>query len=341
MESEIRNLKDANKALSIYINKILERVIAQEGFENVLATDYRKSGQTSPELAVLQPSPERPKPTRGNSILSLRSNHTGPSPTRASFDFGGEPEPSTPIASRPSMSMANSATSSPANVSAIGEKKKASRLSLSSIAASAASLWSSGGPKSPPAQQASNLKPMLLNSNISAHTTPHLGADSIERPRSFISDSVHDDEEDARERQRLQAELKLLGIDKAGSPGLRPASLQSSIGSVMSDIDSQSVSTSSTDSKRDKRRSINMASPRFSYISTSSPPSSVISSSSVSMARSSSNGSATNATITAVNLRDQEIQRELKAGRPSGFTEPPKRVGSVRRRESSQASSTT
>ncbi|KAG9314460.1 hypothetical protein JVU11DRAFT_5257 [Chiua virens] len=46
MRMEIKSLKDANKALSLYASKIIDRIIAEEGFEHVLAVDYEKPKAT-------------------------------------------------------------------------------------------------------------------------------------------------------------------------------------------------------------------------------------------------------------------------------------------------------
>lgn len=41
LRAEVRTLRDANKALTLYVSKIVERVCSQEGFEKVLAVDFR------------------------------------------------------------------------------------------------------------------------------------------------------------------------------------------------------------------------------------------------------------------------------------------------------------
>ena len=65
LRSEVKSLKDANKALSLYASKIIDRIISQEGFEHVLAVDYtenksptspRKIGGTASKLPPPTPS---------------------------------------------------------------------------------------------------------------------------------------------------------------------------------------------------------------------------------------------------------------------------------------------
>jgi hypothetical protein len=57
LRTEVKSLKDANKALSLYASKIIDRIIAQEGFEHVLAIDYNESAAKSPQ----KPAPPPPR----------------------------------------------------------------------------------------------------------------------------------------------------------------------------------------------------------------------------------------------------------------------------------------
>jgi hypothetical protein len=142
----------------------VERVIASDGFEKILATDYKKS----PESTVKEQF-EPPAPTTNK---------------RMSLDFG-----------LPKLkSSASSSVASPQ------PDKKNNRLSFS-----LASLWS-GGPKSPPIAQNPNLKPLHLAASQN-------GSGVLKR-----SAEDEDDEEDARQRVRLNAELKLMGIEARKSP---------------------------------------------------------------------------------------------------------------------------
>ncbi|KAA1076135.1 hypothetical protein PGT21_034949 [Puccinia graminis f. sp. tritici] len=47
-DTEIKALQDTNKALVLYISKILDRISAHDGFEKVLSSDYTKDGPNSP-----------------------------------------------------------------------------------------------------------------------------------------------------------------------------------------------------------------------------------------------------------------------------------------------------
>ncbi len=71
MEEEIKSLQEANKALSLYINTIVSRLLSHKGFERVLAKD--------PRDAERLPSPQSPtlhwtldlEPGKGNKTPSF------------------------------------------------------------------------------------------------------------------------------------------------------------------------------------------------------------------------------------------------------------------------------
>jgi hypothetical protein len=60
LRTEVKALKDANKALSLYASKIIDRIISQEGFEHVLAVDYDKEPPTPSTSTTAKPSKARP-----------------------------------------------------------------------------------------------------------------------------------------------------------------------------------------------------------------------------------------------------------------------------------------
>jgi FtsZ-binding cell division protein ZapB len=85
---EVKALKDANKALSLYASKIIDRIITMEGFENVLAVDF-------------QAPPPTPGPTSGvgKFISAITGGGSGPKKSAArptSFLFGGKATPLPP-----------------------------------------------------------------------------------------------------------------------------------------------------------------------------------------------------------------------------------------------------
>jgi hypothetical protein len=180
LRTEVKALKDANKALSLYASKIIDRIIAQEGFEHVLAIDYEKESSTngsaaSPPRAPPVSSPSQPnsKP-RPQSVLVARSNSVkspllSTTERLTTFDSLSSPKPATPAsdrASRRSMSFDWS------NFSLFGEKKP----------------------------EPTNLRPLTL-----------VAARKLD---------TEEDDEDLRERERLAATMKLMGIEKPSVPAV-------------------------------------------------------------------------------------------------------------------------
>lgn len=264
LRKEVRQLQDANKALSLYINKIVERVIAHEGFENVLATDYtRPSTATSPTTPVMPatktvapplPLEEKPRPPEIAPVPPAKDD----------------------------------------------KASKRRTISIGAFAEAAASIFSST-PKSPPLANSrlSLLKPMLLSASVGPSSTP--GGSSPRLPATPIDE---DDEEDAQDRERLKAELALMGIDEPGSPGLRVARHNSIV------------------------QTLGEQEPAFVW----SPQSSTVGRPLETVPFAAID------TISSINERDRAGISELKQGRASGFTEP-RRMNSTRRRDGSGRSS--
>jgi len=142
-----------------------------------------------------------------------------------------------------------------------------------------------------------------------------------------------DDEDDARERARLRAELRLMGIEQPGNPAFnRPVPMDRSTSSVMSDGHSSTFSASSDpqELKKLNRRSRSIhGSPNMSYNSRFESP----------LPENLSTFKGIEA-MSAIEERDRQAENQLKQGRASGFTEP-RRVSSIRRRESSRSSNTS
>ena len=192
LRTEVKSLKDANKALSLYASKIIDRIIAQEGFEHVLAIDYEKdekdekdvptpiTAKPQPSFAVPQPSSSKPpqssapkaKP-RPQSVIMDRST-SSPNPT---------------ILGSPSLQ-----TSKPS--------AKAQRRSLS-FDWKGFSLFNAE--KKP---ETSHLRPLTLTPGATPVTSNARKLDNFE------------DEEDRRERERLHATMKLMGIQPTPSPSV-------------------------------------------------------------------------------------------------------------------------
>ncbi|EAU93079.2 hypothetical protein CC1G_06799 [Coprinopsis cinerea okayama7 len=193
LRSEIKSLKDANKALSLYASKIIDRIIAQEGFEHVLAADYEKEPPTPSTPGPIAPPRASPAKPRPQSVLITRTTST--------------PVPSTPtkLISPP---MAKPAA-------------KANRRSLSFD-------WKSFSFTSEPKKaEPANLRPLTLKPGSSPIVT---GARKLD---------TEEDEEDRKERERLNATMKLMGIQPQSS-----IHSNASTRSVEKPVDSPSASAS-------------------------------------------------------------------------------------------------
>ncbi|KAJ6621255.1 hypothetical protein B0H10DRAFT_2215480 [Mycena sp. CBHHK59/15] len=184
LRTEVKSLKDANKALSLYASKIIDRIISQEGFEHVLAVDYEKEPPT-PSTAgpISNPLPTvlplvKPRP---QSVIVGRAslNPATPALGRASTSIPSAPKIGTP------------------------PNPKVQRRSLS-FDWKAFSIFS--GDKKP---ENPSLRPLTLKPGASSVT----GARKLE---------THEDENDRRERERMNATMKLMGIQPQPSPIFPP-----------------------------------------------------------------------------------------------------------------------
>ncbi|EMD42194.1 hypothetical protein CERSUDRAFT_110735 [Gelatoporia subvermispora B] len=204
LRSEVKSLKDANRALSLYASKIIDRIISQEGFEHVLAVDYDKLSTppttAGPGVTTFSNVPKSPSATtfhnnkKGrpqSAVFSNGGNTTSP-PQERLTTFSNSPQLLSPTPSSPG--------SSSSNPSAAPASTRASRRSLSFD-------WKSfsmfGGEKKP--EPNANLRPLTLRA----------GAPPVTFARKL---DTLEDEDDRRERERLNATMKLMGIEKPMSP---------------------------------------------------------------------------------------------------------------------------
>ena len=185
---EVKSLKDANKALSLYASKIIDRIIAEEGFEHVLAVDYENDQKTPStatgvsKLPLPSTSPKNSKPRPQTMIFGRAASN----PTSVG--------PSEPTAT-PTIS-----NNQPTTITTSSTATKAQRRSLS-FDWRGFSMFGGGDKKTEnPPLRTLTLKP---------------GASSVTGARKL---DTFEDEEDRRERERLNATMKLLGIEKPDFP---------------------------------------------------------------------------------------------------------------------------
>jgi hypothetical protein len=293
LRTEVKSLKDANKALSLYASKIIDRIIAEEGFEHVLAADYDKSPSTpssatpAPKTTIPLPSPKKSRP----SSMVFRSSSNPVQEKLTTFNSPTVPPSGTPSSPNP----------------------KAQRRSLS-FDWKSFSLFSAGEKKEPP-----KLRPLTLKPGV-----PVTGARKLE---------TLEDEEDKRERDRLHATMKLMGIQPTTSSPLESAGIPTP---TASNVPMPAGPSSSTTN-------------RFSFFqfprntATNSETSSINSALSVHSNPVGGIGGPSNLThealeqaeaenkLAALDAHERELTAEIAKGSTSGFTDMPRRAGDGRR----------
>ena len=295
LRSEIKSLKDANKALSLYASKIIDRIIAQEGFEHVLAVDYEAKTPATPSETMVSPNPSAEadkKPKRRNTLFS--TSVTNPPPRAEKLTTFDSPPPSNSPPSR------------------------SSRRSLSFI--DWRSLLSGDKDKKPEANP--SLRPLTLKPGGVS------GARKLE---------TQEDEEDRRERERLNATMKLMGIEKQpASPQIQNNHLTPETPTAAESVSSPSLVSRFTLFRR-----------------STAPPDAAISSAHA--ADSQQGGSTPNLThdtlvraqaeesLAALDAQERVLSTELAKGGSGGFTEilPRRKSGSRRSHTSGGGSGST
>ncbi|KDQ19944.1 hypothetical protein BOTBODRAFT_27355 [Botryobasidium botryosum FD-172 SS1] len=209
LRSEVKSLKDANKALSLYASKIIDRIIAQDGFEHVLAVDYAE-----PNERAVPPSPVKPRPQSLLFFSGSSKKESKPQP---------KPQPAvqpTPAPEQPPQDQIKAAPAVKSPPSATPEVKKAASPVLPASAPERPGIekrtrralsmdWkafnffgggsTSTSTPSPPEKKSPSPSPALAPVPVPTARKLH----------------TEEDEEDRRERERLHATMKLMGIEPA------------------------------------------------------------------------------------------------------------------------------
>jgi hypothetical protein len=192
LRNEVKSLKDANKALSLYASKILDRIISQEGFEHVLAVDFEKSAPPPTPKSPLGGDPQTARPlTRPQSSLLPPVTPTTKKERRSTIMSPPQPPPTSSTSSASSPPPASTAT-------------KSSRRSMS-FDWKSFSLFGGNNSNAEKKTETPNLRSLTLKPGNPTIT----GARKVE---------TQEDEDDRRERERLSATMKLMGIEPALSP---------------------------------------------------------------------------------------------------------------------------
>ncbi|KAG2121026.1 uncharacterized protein F5147DRAFT_664067 [Suillus discolor] len=280
LRSEVKTLKDANKALSLYASKIIDRIIAEEGFEHVLSVDYEKS------------------PTMHSKSPSLGVITTASAPAKAS-----KPRPQSTFFSR---AASDSAPTPRSREDAITSQRRSMSIDWKNF-----SLF--GGAEKKPEQ--ANLRPLTLKST----STPMTSARKLE---------THEDEEDRRERERLHATMKLMGIEQpAPSPLVSiqksystPESPQTATASRFSIFRSRSTTGHSDTSSVNSGPSTHNSHQATYGLGIIGDRRSGLTHEALEQAEAENS-------LAALDAHEQMLIDEIAKGRPGGFTEPPRSLG--------------
>lgn len=220
LEAELKSSRDSNKALTLYIDKIIGRLLQHEGFEHII--HEKEEPAQAPAKMTDKALPPPPPGEQGPSFLqrakSVVSGKTGRPPAKtgplsnmpsAAADAvptaheNPETAPSIPLTRAHRRSRSDQATENPAAAVVVGQMRRRSPLRTSS-----------GGPSSPgisPSMSpslSSNRSPFLLSSNPpSSRVTSGSGpptADRSSRTDSILSE--HSGEVNSQETSSLPRE---------------------------------------------------------------------------------------------------------------------------------------
>lgn len=299
LRTEIKHLREANKALTLYVSKIVDRVCSQEGFEKVLSVEFKSS---STHVETSAPS---------HSVSHSDSNSDTPRARPASSFFRAPTASST---SSNSLGRESSAMSSPPPVVKNDRSRKTLSLGWDSVSSAFASALSRTGPISPAPVAPSGFKPFMLNANS-------------DLARRF---EMEEDAEDARERERLKAEMALHGITEYGrsssTEGTRgggllepPATKSVGMGLLSSPVLAIPSSSSGHGSRTTSNSSNTSAPFRRSLLLSSPSQSDRDDDSTISLKVPLANSNSL--ALQFLDTGEKEAKSELEKGRASGFTE--------------------
>jgi hypothetical protein len=317
LHTEIWNLRDANQALTLYVSKILDRIISKEGYENVLAID----GDSKSKMGSLRTTPNRAKASRnrptaldtvsppaknrsasgGGGLLSFMGTGGG------GEDDSGEADVKTPTVASPSF---------------VSRAKRGASMDWRSLVG-AASPTSPSQPFDSPS------------------IATRIGLSASPAPRKIKSSEEVEDFNDAEEKQKIRQALKSHGLEVPDHQ-LKTQRRTSTIGTFFSRVIGASVTASPTSPVIDRidesvvsKGELHPA-PRLT--SFDGPP--------LAMQRSTSSGKESDQRSSSPISRSEARQRALDAGNSANLTEVPRRdsplsarMGSARRRDASSASS--
>ncbi|EJD52179.1 hypothetical protein AURDEDRAFT_111618 [Auricularia subglabra TFB-10046 SS5] len=304
LRNEVKALKDANKALSLYASKILDRIISEEGFEHVLAVDYTENKSPTSPRKIGGTASKLPPPTPSKGAGAAPAKKARPQST----SFFGKALASTTAAEPDKIapSPAAAASSPPAPTA----EAKRNRRSLSFDWKSFSLFGGDKNPNLPQPPETPGLKPLTLRP----------GATSTVMGTARKLDTQEDDE-DRKERERLHATMKLMGYDPPApapkSPAPPPLAARSLSGHTHT---SGSSSGPLTPEPRSPGGATPVAGGRFPFFRSRSAeqqqaqPGQALTAEALEQAEAEQS-------LAALDAREKAMSAELAKGRSGGFTE--------------------
>ncbi|SJX62311.1 uncharacterized protein SRS1_13157 [Sporisorium reilianum f. sp. reilianum] len=189
LQQEVRELREANQALTLYITKIIDRIIAREGYENILAVETRgtiRGPRHKASRAKLGQSPNHKIPASSDNKAASRnaSNASNTSSKSASGTGGGL--------------FSFGATSAETRSAAPPKSKRTSSIDWRNLP------FLGGGSSS--SEASSNLRPLTLQSDNLLIPSREGSARKVRTSEEI------EDEQDIAERERIRQELLMRGI---------------------------------------------------------------------------------------------------------------------------------
>ncbi|KDN51387.1 hypothetical protein K437DRAFT_254795 [Tilletiaria anomala UBC 951] len=226
LQDEILSLRDANKGLTLYVSKILDRIIAREGYENILAIDpeHKRTMRGASGAGTLGRSR-----TKRSSVLPINK-----SPEAGRGSSSEVYQPPAGQSKRHSVgllgySRAPGQGPAPTAAPEVGPRyapKRTTSVDWRGLLPSAI-----GGTSSTSSTNQSNFRPLALQSALVSRQSS-AGSSSV--ARKVESHEEMEDDNDIAERERIRASLQLQGIVTPAHQ-LKQVPLSPSIGGHTSD----------------------------------------------------------------------------------------------------------
>ncbi|KAK8864475.1 hypothetical protein IAR55_001725 [Kwoniella newhampshirensis] len=345
LKMELKQLKEANKALTLYCSKIIDRIIAQDGFEHILSVDYKSrrsngvsrsaSGSSRPALKDIQLSvnppttvtPASPKKKQKKArplsmMVRAMSGSVAMSPNAAHATLTRSSPSPTPS------EQTGDAVNNDSQKETKSEKRARRGFSLD--------FRSLGFGSSAPEPNKSALKPLTLTSRSAQPSIPQRSTSGFSTTGGRKLEPHAEDEEDRKERHRMEATLKLMGIERSSpSPTIEEEPQEYSLpsgaswfsgGKKSTQVDEEPIRSSLSSSEGGVRKPNPSGATRVSSMFGTTEPASPLELVTV------PDPKLAEAALRAFDERERERVKALADGRAEvGHTSPPRVAGGLNR----------